>query len=308
MKIFIIGHNNPDVDSIISSIVLKDYLEKTKMFDFVEAKKTAELNKETKFVLKYFKVKEPELVKNIKNKKVFLVDHSGYDESIFGVEQAEIVGVLDHHKLSGLKTLLPIFYRAEPLGATSSILAKMFLERKIILSKKQAGLLLAGILSDTLNLCSPTTTLEDKKIVKILTNISKENPQKLGKKILDIKSDIKDISTLELLQKDYKEFKSGKIKFGIGVCELLNTEKAKDRDFKPYLEKLKKQRKVDFIFFALIDIINNNTELFLLEKEKEIAEKVFKNKTQGSYLFLQGISSRKKQILPPLAKFLEKND
>ncbi len=312
MKIFIIGHNNPDADSIISSIILSDFLKKIKLPYFnnfiFEPKRSGQINKETKFILNYFKEKEPSLVKNVKNKKVFLVDHGGYEESAPGITEAELIGVLDHHKINGLKTTLPIFYRAEPVGATCTILAKMFFENNLDLNKKQAGLLLAGILSDTLNLTSPTTTFDDKKIVKKLINISKENSQKLGQKILEIKSDISDISVQELIKRDYKEFESGGLNYGIGVLETLNIKKAKEKDISLVLEKLKKEKKVNLIFFAFIDILKNNTELFLLsEQERITAEKVFKKKAEGNYLFLPGISSRKKQILPPFVKFLEKN-
>jgi len=313
MEINIIGHKNPDTDAVVGSLVLADLLKKTKKpLDFgglkIEAKITGDLNKETRFVLKRFKQDIPALIKSAKNKKVFLVDHGGSEESIEGIREAEIIGVLDHHRLDGLKTVFPIFYRAEPLGASSTILAKIFLENNISFSKKQAGLLLAGILSDTLNLTSPTTTKEDQKMVIILSRVSKEKSTVLAKKMFKEKSDISDISIKELIKKDYKEFKAKGIKFGIGVWETTNPEKIKEKKLEilSALELFKRKSKISLIFFASVDILKGESELYLPSvKEIKTAEKVFGKKASGNSIFLPGVVSRKKQILPLLIKFLE---
>ncbi len=310
MKALIIPHNNSDTDAIVSAIVLEDFFKKIKLpyfkeYDF-QAKRGGDLNKEVEFILKHFKQKQPLLIKSIENKKVFLVDHGSFEESFPGCDKAEILGILDHHKLGGIKTHFPVFYRSEPVGATSTVLSKMFLENNFKLTKKRAGLLLAGVLSDTFGLTSPTTTLEDKRMVKILSRIANENIQKLTKKIFEMKSDISDISTTKLINKDYKEFQAGKTKFGIGVFETVDTKKAKERDLLVNLKKIKKEKKIDLIFFVLIDILKNDSEMLLLEEEKKVAEKAFNKKEENNYIFLPGVSSRKKQILPPLAKYLEK--
>ncbi len=314
MKINIIGHKNPDTDSIVSSIILKDVLEKKKgpfnldNFQF-KATRSGKLNKETKFVLSRFKEKAPSLVKSGKKKKVFLVDHGSYEESIKNIEEAEIFGVLDHHRLGGINTSCPIFYRAEPLGATSTILAKIFFENNISLSKKKAGMLLAGILSDTLNLTSPTTTKTDKKIAEKLSEISGEDKEKLSQKMFQEKSDISDISFSDLIKKDYKEFESSGTKFGIGVWETTNTEKIKEKkkEIISALKKFKKERKLDFLFFASVNILKKESDLFLIgEKESEASKVVFKKKINENIMFLPDVVSRKKQILPPLFNHFKK--
>ncbi len=315
--IIVIGHKNPDTDSIVSALVLADFLKKVKkpilgFSDFkIKPARAGSLNKETKFVLDYFKQKPPVLVNNLKNKDVILVDHGEFSQSAKGIEQANIVGVLDHHRLGGIKSISPIFYRSEPIGSTSTIIAKMFLENNLSFDKKTAGLLLAAILSDTFKLTSPTTTNEDKEIVKILIKISKEDINKLAQKIFEAKSDIKDMSMGELVSKDYKEYKDGKISFGIGVCEITHPQKIKEKKEEIFsaLKKLKKKRKVKLMFFAVVDILKKNSEIFLLgEKEKLVAEKVFKKKAKGNLLFLSGVVSRKKQINPLLMNFLESNE
>jgi len=314
-EIIIIGHKNPDPDSIVAPLVLAIFLKNIKkpilgFSDFnTKIARAGHLNKEAEFVLHYFKQKKPSLIKSIANKNVFLVDHGDYEQAADGVEKAEIVGVLDHHKLGGIKTITPIFYRAEPLGSTSTILAKMFFENNLSISKKAAGLLLAAIISDTLKFTSPTTTDEDKKIAQILAKISKENIDKLSEKMFKAKSDISNISPYDLVAMDYKEFKASRVNFAIGVHETTNTEqieKIKEKIFQA-LKRLKKKRKMTLLFFATINILEKNSTLFLIgEKEKVVAEKVFGNKAKENLLFLPDVVSRKKQILPPLIKFLEK--
>lgn len=316
-SIIVIGHKNPDTDSVVSAFVFANFLKKVKKpilgFSGFGAKpaRAGSLNKETKFVFNYFKQNPPVLINNLKNKDVVLVDHGDFNQSVKGVEQANIVGILDHHKLGGIESTSPVFYRAEPIGSTGTIIAKMFLENNLSFDKKTAGLLLAAILSDTLKLTSPTTTNEDKEIARILAKVSREDINRLAKKIFEAKSDIKGMSMDELVRRDYKEYKGGKIKFGTGVYETTHPKKIKEKEEEIYsaLKKLKKKRKVGLMFFAVVDILNGNSEVFLLEeKEKRVAEKIFKKKAKGNLLFLPGVVSRKKQIVPLVVNFLKKNE
>jgi len=316
-ELIIIGHKNPDTDSIVASLVFGNFLKKNKLLPIplsnfkIKVGYSGILNKEVVFVLNYFKEKKPSLIKSLKGKNVFLIDHGDYEQSIEGVEEANIVGVLDHHKLGGIKTQAPIFYRAEPLGSTSTILAKMFFENATPLTKKEAGLLLTGIISDTLKFTSPTTTKEDKDIAYVLAEISKEDITKLSKKMFEAKSDISDISPDKLVTMDYKEFKTKGIKFAIGVHETVLPEKIfsiKGKIFQA-LERLKKKRKQKLMFFVVIDILKKNGTLFLLsEKETKIAKKVFGKQVKDNLMLLPGVVSRKKQILPKILKFLEENE
>ncbi len=314
--LFIIGHKNPDTDCIVSAFVLAELLKKKPgtipwFSDFIiKPGRAGSLNKETKFVFKYFKLSPPLLIKSVKNKNVFLVDHNGYNQAISGIKEANVLGVMDHHNLEGLETAFPIFYYAEPIGSTSAIIAKTFLENHINLNKKIAGLLLAAVLSDTLKLTSPTTTLEDKKVAKILAGISKENIEKLSQKMFRAKSDIRGVSFQELVSKDYKEYEVKGTSLGFGVWETTSAvqlEKKKKQLFSA-MEESKKKRKMDLMFFALVDILKKNSLVFLLGgKEKSIAEKAFNKKAEGNFLFLPGVVSRKKQMIPPLKNFLLKN-
>lgn len=315
-KIILVGHKNPDTDSIVAPLAFADFLKKVRepilgfSFSNIKVARAGQFNRETEFILSHFKQKKPPFIKSVQNKNVVLLDHGDYGQAVDGIEKANLLGVLDHHKLGGLKTTTPIFYRVEPLGSSSSLVAKMFFENNRCPNKKIAGLLLAGILSDTLKFTSPTTTVYDKKVAKVLARISGENPKKLAKEMFEAKSDITGIFPQDLVSKDYKEYKQGKITFGFGVWETTSSWKVEEMKEKIFLalEKLKKKRKLDLVFFALVDIMNKNSKLFLLgEKEKLIAKKAFHKPISGNFLCLPGIVSRKKQMLPPVLKILEKN-
>ena len=311
----IVGHKNPDTDSVVSAFVLSKFFKKTaKVFpwfkDFNSKSAVAgALNKETKFVFNYFRVTPPSQIKSIKNKNVFLVDHNSYDQAVDGIRKANILGIIDHHNVEGFETSFPIFCCIEPIGSASTIIANIFLNNNISFDKKTAGLLLSAILSDTLKLTSPTTTTEDKKIAKILSKKSGENMNELSKKMFEAKSDLRGISAQKLVSQDYKEFKVKDINLGFGVLETVNPSQAENIKNKIFLaiKELKEKRKVNLIFFAVVDILKRNTIIFLLgEKEKLVAEKAFNTRAKGEFLFLPGVVSRKKQIIPLLKKFLSK--
>jgi len=312
-----IGHKNPDTDSVVSAVAFATLVKEIKkpilgFSDFeIQPARAGSPNNETKFVFDYFNQELPTLAENIGGKEVVLLDHGEYSQSQDGIKEATIVGVLDHHKLGGLETAGPIFYRAEPVGSTSTIIFEMFSENNISLDKKLAGLLLAAVLSDTLKLTSPTTADQDRQAVKALSEISGENIDALAEKMFEAKSDITGISPAEIIGSDYKEYEAGMTKFGIGVWETMYPEKVKEKkeEILSALEKMKSERKMDLMFFALVDINRKNSELFIIsEKEKAAAEKVFKSKAENSLIFLSGIVSRKKEMVPPLTNFLEKNE
>lgn len=304
--IYIVGHKNPDTDSIVSAVVMVDYFKKIGKKS--KALRVGKINKETKFILDKIKVKPPSLVKNLAKKKVFLVDHNEKEQAGTGIERAEIFGILDHHKLGGgMKTKEPIYVRIEPIGSTCTLIFKLFQEMNFQLRKNQAFLLLSGILSDTLKFTSPTATREDKKAAEILAKISQTNINTFSQEIFKIRSDISGIKLKDLIFSDYKEYKEENLSFGIGAHETMNPGIVlkKDKEILSTLETFKKDKKLNLIFFALVDILNKKTYFFLPgDKEKEIAEKAFKKKAKENLLLLPGVVSRKKQIVPPILKVL----
>lgn len=309
-EIIVIGHKNPDTDTVISSIVLAELINKVQgpVSGNAVPKISGELNKETEFILNHFEQESPDVVENLAQKDVFLVDHGDFSQSVDGIEEANLVGVLDHHKMGGIKTVVPIFYKVEPIGSTATIIAKIFAGRNVDLNKRQAGLLLAAIISDTLKFTSPTTTQIDKDIAQKLVEISGENLEKLADAMFDAKSDISDITALELITKDYKEYEAGGKKFGIGVWETVRCEKVEDLkdEILSSLKNVKEEKGLDLIFFGIVDIIENKTKVILLDSDKEVLEDVFTTKVEGEYLVLEGVVSRKKQMVPPVINYLEK--
>ena len=307
-KAIIIGHKNPDTDSVVASLVAEDYFKNILKIN-AKAARAGELNNETKFVLKKFKVAAPPLKKYLKDEEsLILVDHNEKDQAIDGLNMSKVEVVIDHHKIV-FETEKPILFKAEPVGSTSSILAKMYKEAGKKISKINAGLLLAGILSDTLNLTSPTTTDLDRKIVDELNKVARISLKIFAGDLFSAKSSLKGISLADITTKDYKLFVLGKHKLGIGVWETTNPDSigSKKKEIIELLKKRKEKEGLDYMLFFVVDIIKQYSELYVVgEKEKELVEKVFKAKTIGDTILLKSIVSRKKQIVPPLTEELTK--
>ncbi len=218
---YITGHKNPDTDSIVSAIVMEDYFKK--LGEKAKAVRVGKINRETEFVLKQAQIKSPILIKSLANKQIFLVDHNELEQAGDGIDKAKIVGVLDHHRLGGgISTDGPIYFRVEPVGCTATLIFKLFEEKNFKLNKTQAFLLLCAILSDTLKFNSPTTTKEDIQIAKKLSEICKQNINKLAEKMFKAKSDITGINLKDLILLDYKKYCEKNASFGIGVCETVS--------------------------------------------------------------------------------------
>lgn len=306
MKKYVIGHKNPDTDSVISSIAFSFYLKKGGID--AEPIIPGKINRETEFILKYLKIKIPKLFKKAPiNSGFYLVDHSGLGRSILGMKEDSILGVVDHHKMGGLNTIVPILYRCETVGSTSTVITKMFKEKNWIIDKKIASLLLSGIISDTLNLTSVTTTDDDRKILRELALKSGVDVKKFSQQMFEAKSDISGMGLKKILLSDYKEYVHNKKKIGMGVWETVVTEvfNKKEEDILKTLRKIKIEKKLDFLFFGLVNIFKKNTIFYIIDdSEFLVAKKAFKlkNKKLQNTILMKGVTSRKKQILPFILK------
>lgn len=278
----ITGHINPDTDSVVSAVVLSKFLG---MAPAIRGQMTAE----AEFVLNYFKVDKPG---QAKGKKFFLVDHSEPQTN------TEVLGVIDHHRLSGLKTDEPIFCLVEPVGSTATIIFSL-LEK---ITKKEAGLLLAGILSDTLDLTSPTTTDDDCRAVRELVKKSGVDRKKLVQGMFKAKSEIKAKKVEDILLADFKDFDFNGTKIRISAWETTDLSVFNEWQEKvmTHIAEVKRLH-----FFALVDIINQDTILYLPPAGRRIAEKAYKGEyIAEGVMLLPGVVSRKKQLVPPLSKIL----
>ena len=306
-KIISIGHKNPDADSVLSAILVSRFGKKIFGLE-IEAVVADSINNETKFVLDLLKLKRPKLLKKIKNENVVLVDTTEPKQIIEGLTEDNLIAIIDHHNLGGLKSSKPICTRIEPLGCTASIIYRILKEKNVKIDKISAVLMITCIVSDTLNFSSPTTTKEDKQILKELNKIAKLDIQKFVQELFAAKSSLKGISVGDIISKDYKQFEMGKYKVGIGVWETTDPNSVNLQKDKTILALIKKKKieKMDYMFFAVIDIIKNNSYLYIIgNKEEELAKNVF-GITKDSIIFSKGTVSRKKQLVPPLMNKLGK--
>jgi len=302
--LYVVGHKNPDTDSICSAIVLAYFL------DGVPAR-LGDLNPETQLVLRRFGVMEPELIRSAEGKEIFLVDHSERSQTLDDLERGKLVGVLDHHKI-GITTLEPILYLAKPVGSTATIIGELYFKNgmDIIggenkeLKPDLAGLLLSAIISDTVLFRSPTTTDLDKKIGEKLAKIAGiEDIQAYGMELLKAKSTVSKMKPEEIVKLDYKEYNFKGRKVGIGQVEVIDIEEIQDKKEEIYRilqEKLKEG--YDLILFLITDIMRGGSEV-LVVGNREAFEKAFNVKLEGKSIYLEGVMSRKKQIVPPLERY-----
>ena len=300
-KTISIGHKNPDTDSVLSAILVSRFGKKIFSFD-VEAVTAGSVNNETKYILDLLKIKKPRILKKIKNENVILVDTTEPSQIIDGLTEKNLTAIIDHHNLGGLKSMKQIYARIEPIGCTGSVIYKILREKNIKIDKTSAVLIIACIMSDTLNFHSPTSTAEDKKIFKELNKIAKLDAKKFIKNLFAAKSSLKGISVKDIVGKDYKKFEMGKSKVGIGVWETTDPESVnlqKDKIIKALMDK-KKKEKMDYMFFAVVDIIRNNSYLYIIGNEEEVLAKSVFGIAKNSTAFLKNTVSRKKQLVPPL--------
>ena len=233
-------------------------------------------------------------------KKVILVDHNSYEQSAIGLEETEILEIVDHHNIGSIGTNMPINFRNMPVGSTNTILFILYKENNTEIPSNIAGLMLSGILSDTLILTSPTTTDLDKNAVEKLASIAQVNYKEYGLDMLKAGSSLKGKTKEEVLYTDYKNYPVGDKKIGLGQLSTTNPEEILEEK-EEYMELLNSVAEAnDYYLVALFitDIIQQGSYVLYSNRAEEILRKVYKNETLTQGTFLKGVVSRKKQILP----------
>lgn len=250
---------------------------------------------------------QPSDVNNKIKKKVVLVDHNEKDQTVDGIDDAEIVGIVDHHKFGTIGTSQPINIRNMPVGCTSTIVFQLYKENGILIPRNIAGIMLSAIISDTLLFRSPTTTQTDIETAKKLAKISNTDMDTYAIEMFKAGSSIKGKSMEDLLFADFKNFNEEDYKIGVGQINTLNIDdiKAKEDELNETIERNAANNGYHILCLFVTDIINEGSYLYFNEKSKEILENAYdvENLTQGYYL--PGIISRKKQIIPNILKVLE---
>ena len=237
-------------------------------------------------------------------KKVVLVDHNEKDQAVDNIDKAEIMEIIDHHKLGTLQTMQPISFRNQPVGCTGTIMYQMYGEQKLEIPSKIAGLLCAAIISDTLMFRSPTCTLQDKMAAGALALIADISIEEFAREMFKAGSNLKDKSPEEIFYQDYKKFiAEGDVCFGVGQISSMDADELKEikERLLPFMVSECGRHGVSRVYFMLTNIMEQSTELlFYGEGSEEMAVNAFKMQPENGTIYLKGVVSRKKQLIPPL--------
>ena len=299
VKTYVFGHKSPDSDSITSSIVMAN-LEKELGNNGAKAYRLGNINKETEFILNYLDIDAPEFLENVEDgADVILVDHNSPSESIDNLDNVNILKVVDHHKLA-LETSYPLFLRFEPVGCTETILCKLYEENGVEITKEIATLMLSAIISDTLLLKSPTTTDDDRLAVEKLSKIADVDVEEYGLKMLKAGTDlssftIDEILSLDAKQIDFKDVKS--IVNQVNTASISDVMSMKD-DLEDGINKIIDDENLDLFMLLITDIVNSNSQVIALGKDANLVEKAYNVKLEDNTVLLEGVVSRKKQVVP----------
>ena len=303
-KTLIFGHKNPDTDSICSALAYADL--KTKIGADVEAVRLGSVSAETQFVLDAFTTAAPRLVESVASEasQVILVDHNERQQSAIDIDDVTIAEVIDHHRIANFETAGPLYYRAEPVGCTSTIVFKMFKESGVDVSPQIGGLMLSAIISDTLLLKSPTCTPEDVAAAQELAPIAGVDLQTYGMELLKAGASLRDRSIAQLVSTDSKEFPMGEAKVEIAQVTAVDVDDVLSRqdELEAALRDTIAAKGLDLFLFVITDILNNDSVAVALGPRAAAVEAAFGVTLQNNRALLTGVVSRKLQIVPALTE------
>lgn len=307
-KVLIFGHKNPDTDTICSAIAYADL--KTKLGWDVEPVRLGAVSSETQYALDQFGVQAPRLVETVAGevKGVILVDHNERQQSASDIDQVRVLEVIDHHRIANFETSGPLYYRAEPVGCTATILKKLYKENGIEISKDIAGLMLSAIISDSLLFKSPTCTDEDVAAARELAEIAGVNADSYGLDMLKAGADLSDKSIAQLISLDSKEFQMGGSKVEIAQVNAVDTDDvlARQSELEDALNRIISEKGLDLFVFVVTDILNNDSVAIALGRAADAVEQAYNVKLSGNKAVLKGVVSRKSQIVPVLTDIFNK--
>ena len=292
MEILVIGHKNPDTDSICSAIAYSEL--KNKLGQNTKPVRAGELNKETEFVMDYFKSEIPALNPDISGRDVILVDHNERTQTADGFEGAKILELIDHHRIANFNVDEPLKVRMEPVGCTSTIIFDMYKENGLLPDKITAGLMLSAIISDTLLFKSPTCTEKDTIAGRELSKIAEIDLAVYGVEMLKAGTALDDKTINELLNMDMKIFDVNDFKIGIAQINAVDEKAilAKKEEILLEISNIMKSDNLNMFMFVVTNILTNNSMGLVAGEKQEIVEKAFNSKIINSELTLEGIVSR----------------
>lgn len=307
-KVLVFGHQNPDTDTIGSAIAL-DYLLNTLSIES-EAVALGEPSEETQYALNTFGLEAPRVIQTAANEveEVVLVDHNEAQQSVPDLSEVKVKAVVDHHRIANFHTTEPLFYRAEPVGCTATILLKIFKEYEVEVPKYIAGIMVSAIVSDTLLLKSPTCTPEDVHAAEELAEIAEIDLDAYGLEMLKAGTDLSDKTALDILNDDAKTFPMGNSTVRIGQVNVVDPLEVLSRKEELIENMRKENRENNFDLFVLLitDIIESNSLALVEGPGYRQFEMAFNKPIQLNSVELDGVVSRKKQVVPPLTEIFEK--
>ena len=303
MAVYVVGHKSPDTDSVTSAIAYAA-LKKAQGVDAVPAMQ-GEMNPETTMVLDKFGFSAPEVMTDGAGKQLILVDHSDIAQAPDNLGDAEIVEIIDHHKIGDITTNNPILFNAQPVGCTGTVLKQMFEINNVEISKEIAGIMLCAILSDTVLFKSPTCTDADKKACEELASIAGvADMEALAMEMFKAKSAVDGVPARDLVFRDYKDFDMNGKKVGVGQLELVDLsliDNVRD-DLYAACQEVKGEEGRHTVLLMLTDIMKEGTDLMVVSDDASLVETAFGKKVEGQTMWVDGMMSRKKQTVPELQK------
>ncbi|GAA5132559.1 manganese-dependent inorganic pyrophosphatase [Thalassotalea piscium] len=301
MPNYVVGHKTPDSDSIVSAIALS-YLKTTLGEETVPAR-LGELSPETMFILDKFGFEQPELKTSYAGESLYIVDHSDRVQGPDDIDDATILGIIDHHKLGDITTSTPLEIWVRPVGCTNTIIKMMYDFYDVEIPKDIAGAMLCAILSDTVIFKSPTCTTADIKCVEALAEIAGiEDPKALGMEMFKVKSAVEDTPIRDLVLRDFKDFNMHGKLVGIGQLEVIDLsifDTMKD-ELIADIAQLKTEGNRHSVILLLTDIMKEGSELLVVSDNDNLTEKAYGKATVNNRVWIDGVLSRKKQVVPPL--------
>lgn len=305
-KVFVLGHKNPDTDSICSALSYAYLKNETGME--AEAIRLGEMNNETIFVLKEFGFEAPRLVKRVSEEvsEVILVDHNERQQSAEDIDEVQVIEVIDHHRIANFETTDPLFFRAEPVGCTTTILLKLFKESGVTIPANIAGLMLSAIISDSLLFKSPTCTEQDIRAARELAEIAGIDVDTYGLAMLKAGADLSNKTLEDLMSLDSKEFEAGDHRFEVAQVNAIDVSEVlvHQKNIEVLMNQTITNKRLDLFVFVVTDILNNDSEAIVLGRRSDIIEGAFKSSVIDNRVLLPNIVSRKKQIVPVITEAL----
>ena len=302
MSVYVFGHKNPDSDSIVGAISLSYLKNQVEDEEYIPARQ-GEISAETEFILKQFGYEDklPLLKTSVAGEKVFIVDSTDRAHFQDDIDEATILGIADHHKLGDLQTNTPLEAWIRPIGCSNTVIYEMYRAYGIEVPQDIAGMMMMAILSDTVIFRSPTCTKVDTKAVKELAAIAGiEDYKQLAMDMFIVKSAVDGASARDLNTRDYKEFDMNGTKVGVGQLEMVDISvlEPREEELMEDMKKMKEENGLHTVLILLTDIMKEGSKLLVVSDDASKIEKAFNVKLENNKTWLDGVLSRKKQVIP----------